>query len=204
MEIYEDVASGNEIRSVVLAGSRFDRFPMGKIDQTYMWKVGGAVGGGLRGRLGACGREKQRERRREREGEGEEQRPAASKPARQSTSTQHQRLNHLIHLIISSISPVSLRRHHHHGHPQVGQEVRAKRVEAEIPIDPFTAGVYVATMMATVEVLREKGHPYSEVRRGRVEGGRGEGAGRGLAAGRTAASSGLAFFKLFRAEENPA
>lgn len=39
MEIYEDVASGNEIRSVVQAGSRFDRFPMGKIDQTYMWKV---------------------------------------------------------------------------------------------------------------------------------------------------------------------
>ncbi|GBF94057.1 acetohydroxy acid isomeroreductase [Raphidocelis subcapitata] len=83
MEIYEDVASGNEIRSVVLAGSRFDRFPMGKIDQTYMWKV--------------------------------------------------------------------------------GQAVRAKRVEADIPVDPFTAGVYVATMMATVEVLREKGHPYSEI-----------------------------------------
>jgi hypothetical protein len=39
MEIYEDVASGNEIRSVVQAGARFDRFPMGKIDQTYMWKV---------------------------------------------------------------------------------------------------------------------------------------------------------------------
>lgn len=41
MEIYEDVASGNEIKSVVQAGSRFDRFPMGKIDQTYMWKVSG-------------------------------------------------------------------------------------------------------------------------------------------------------------------
>jgi len=40
MEIYEDVASGNEIKSVVQAGSRFDRFPMGKIDSTYMWKVG--------------------------------------------------------------------------------------------------------------------------------------------------------------------
>ena len=38
-EIYDDVASGNEIRSVVQAGQRFDRFPMGKIDQTYMWKV---------------------------------------------------------------------------------------------------------------------------------------------------------------------
>jgi len=84
MEIYEDVASGNEIRSVVLAGSRFDRFPMGKIDQTHMWKV--------------------------------------------------------------------------------GQAVRAKRVESDIPVDPFTAGVYVATMMATVETLKEKGHPWSEVR----------------------------------------
>ena len=39
LEIYEDVASGNEIKSVVQAGSRFDRFPMGKIDGTYMWKV---------------------------------------------------------------------------------------------------------------------------------------------------------------------
>jgi len=35
---------------------------------------------------------------------------------------------------------------------QVGKEVRAKRKEDEIPLDPFTAGVYVATMMATVQV----------------------------------------------------
>ncbi|EFJ48783.1 hypothetical protein VOLCADRAFT_74529 [Volvox carteri f. nagariensis] len=82
-EIYEDVASGNEIRSVVQAVSRFDRFPMGKIDQTYMWKV--------------------------------------------------------------------------------GQRVRAQRDESKIPLNPFTAGVYVAVMMATVEVLREKGHPFSEI-----------------------------------------
>jgi hypothetical protein len=46
---------------------------------------------------------------------------------------------------------------------QVGYKVRAERVESEIPLNPFTAGVYVATMMATVEVLREKGHPYSEI-----------------------------------------
>jgi ketol-acid reductoisomerase len=83
MEIYEDVASGNEIRSVVQSVSRFDRFPMGKIDQTHMWKV--------------------------------------------------------------------------------GQKVRAARVEKDIPLNPFTAGVYIATMMATIEVLREKGHPYSEI-----------------------------------------
>jgi ketol-acid reductoisomerase len=40
-EIYEDVACGNEIKSVVNAVSRFDRWPMGKIDQTHMWQVGG-------------------------------------------------------------------------------------------------------------------------------------------------------------------
>eukprot|EP00891_Asterochloris_glomerata_P009483 jgi/Astpho2/9483/fgenesh1_pm.00145_%23_22_t len=84
LEIYEDVASGNEIKSVVQAGNRFSRFPMGKIDQTYMWK-------------------------------------------------------------------------------EVGQKVRAARKEDEIPLNPFTAGVYIATMMATVQVLREKGHPWSEI-----------------------------------------
>jgi hypothetical protein len=52
LEIYEDVASGNEIRSVVMAGSRFDRFPMGKIDGTHMWQVCAACvcEGGLLGR----------------------------------------------------------------------------------------------------------------------------------------------------------
>ncbi|KDO54545.1 hypothetical protein CISIN_1g007951mg [Citrus sinensis] len=48
-ECYEDVAAGSEIRSVVLAGRRFyekeglPAFPMGKIDQTRMWKVGERV-----------------------------------------------------------------------------------------------------------------------------------------------------------------
>lgn len=46
---------------------------------------------------------------------------------------------------------------------EVGQKVRAKRIEEDIPLNPFTAGVYVATMMATVDVLREHGHPYSEI-----------------------------------------
>lgn len=42
---------------------------------------------------------------------------------------------------------------------EVGQRVRAARKEEEIPLNPFTAGVYIATMMATVQVLREKvGH----------------------------------------------
>ncbi|XP_047315535.1 ketol-acid reductoisomerase, chloroplastic-like [Impatiens glandulifera] len=89
-ECYEDVASGNEIRSVVLAGRRFyekeglPAFPMGKIDQTRMWKV--------------------------------------------------------------------------------GERVRAARPAGDLgPLNPFTAGVYVALMMAQIEVLRRKGHSYSEI-----------------------------------------
>lgn len=42
-EIYDEVRSGNEVRSVVLAGERLRRFPMGKIDQSEMWLVGGQV-----------------------------------------------------------------------------------------------------------------------------------------------------------------
>lgn len=82
-EIYAEVASGNEIRSVNLAGERLKRFPMGNIDQTETWKV--------------------------------------------------------------------------------GEKVRAERVESAIPVDPFTAGAYIATMMAQIDELDEKGHPYSEI-----------------------------------------
>lgn len=89
-ECYEDVASGSEIRSVVLAGRRFyekeglPAFPMGKIDQTRMWKV--------------------------------------------------------------------------------GERVRAVRPAGDLgPLYPFTAGVYVALMMAQIEILRKKGHSYSEI-----------------------------------------
>ncbi|XP_037494772.1 ketol-acid reductoisomerase, chloroplastic [Jatropha curcas] len=89
-ECYEDVASGSEIRSVVLAGRRFyekeglPAFPMGKIDQTRMWKV--------------------------------------------------------------------------------GERVRATRPKDDLgPLYPFTAGVFVALMMAQIEVLRKKGHSYSEI-----------------------------------------
>jgi ketol-acid reductoisomerase len=89
-ECYEDVASGNEIRSVVLAGRRFSEkeglpaFPMGKIDQTRMWIV--------------------------------------------------------------------------------GEKVRSTRPKGDLgPLHPFTAGVYCALMMAQIEVLRKKGHSYSEI-----------------------------------------
>jgi ketol-acid reductoisomerase len=43
VEIYEDVASGNEVRSVVAAGKRLAKYPMGKIDGTRMWRVGEKV-----------------------------------------------------------------------------------------------------------------------------------------------------------------
>ena len=82
-EIYAEVSSGNEIRSVNLAGQRLSRFPMGKIDGTEMWRV--------------------------------------------------------------------------------GEKVRKVRVEDRIPLNPFTAGAYVATMMAQIDELDEKGHAYSEI-----------------------------------------
>jgi ketol-acid reductoisomerase len=83
LEIYDEVASGNEIRGVVMAGERLKKQPMGKIDGTETWRV--------------------------------------------------------------------------------GQTVRSKRIEDEIPLDPFTAGVYIATMMAQIDILLDHGHPYSEV-----------------------------------------
>ncbi len=83
MECYQEVSSGNEIRSVVLAGQRLKRYPFGTIDNTEMWKI--------------------------------------------------------------------------------GETVRSQRVESEIPVNPVTAGVYVATMMAQIDVLKENGHSYSEI-----------------------------------------
>ena len=82
-EVYDEVASGNEINSVVMAGQRLKKQPMGKIDRTETWKV--------------------------------------------------------------------------------GESVRAARVEEDIPLNPFTAGVYVATMMAQIDILVENGHPSSEI-----------------------------------------
>jgi len=82
-EIYQEVSSGNEIRSVMLAGERMNEFPMGKIDGTEMWRV--------------------------------------------------------------------------------GEKVRAARDPERIPLDGFTAGVYIATMMAQIDVLRRNGHVYSEI-----------------------------------------
>ena len=82
-EIYDEVASGNEIRSVIMHGDRFSEFPMGRIGDTYTWRV--------------------------------------------------------------------------------GAEVRASRDDDDIPLNPYTAGMYVATMMAQIDVLLRAGHSYSEV-----------------------------------------
>jgi len=82
-EIYDEVKSGNEIRTVIMHGSRLIDYPVGKIDGTYMWKI--------------------------------------------------------------------------------GEKVRASRTDSNISLNPFTAGVYVAVMMAQCDVLFQEGHPYSEI-----------------------------------------
>lgn len=46
LEIYEDVASGREIASVIDHSARFGRYPMGKIDATHTWAVGEKVRAG--------------------------------------------------------------------------------------------------------------------------------------------------------------
>ena len=46
---------------------------------------------------------------------------------------------------------------------QVGEKMRAKRNPNNIPLNPVTAGIYIATMMAQVDVLKENGHPFSEI-----------------------------------------
>lgn len=82
-EIYEEVESGNEIRSVVLAGNRLKRFPMSKIDKADMWRI--------------------------------------------------------------------------------GEKVREKRANYPVELDPLTAGLYCAMMMAQIDVLLGKGHCLSEI-----------------------------------------
>lgn len=42
-EIYDEVVSGNEVRSIVLAGRRLAKRPMGTIDHAEMWLVGEKV-----------------------------------------------------------------------------------------------------------------------------------------------------------------
>ncbi|MGP4048147.1 ketol-acid reductoisomerase [Streptomyces sp. 2A115] len=44
-----------------------------------------------------------------------------------------------------------------------GDEVRARRTQRTLPVDPFTAGVFVATMTAQIDEFVERGHPWSEI-----------------------------------------
>ncbi|MGW3108108.1 ketol-acid reductoisomerase [Streptomyces sp. NPDC001100] len=44
-----------------------------------------------------------------------------------------------------------------------GAEVRAHRSERALPVEAFTAGVFVATMTAQVDEFAERGHPWSEI-----------------------------------------
>ncbi|MBW4505261.1 MAG: ketol-acid reductoisomerase [Scytonematopsis contorta HA4267-MV1] len=83
MEIYDDVASGSEIKSVIDAENRHQRYPMKSIDGTDMW--------------------------------------------------------------------------------QIGAKIRANRELDKIFINPVTAGIYIATMIAQANLLKEKGHFYSEI-----------------------------------------
>jgi ketol-acid reductoisomerase len=46
---------------------------------------------------------------------------------------------------------------------EVGAAVRETRSARSTRIDPFAAGVFAATMTAQVDLLRKKGHPWSEV-----------------------------------------
>ncbi|MFI6624903.1 ketol-acid reductoisomerase [Streptomyces sp. NPDC050528] len=44
-----------------------------------------------------------------------------------------------------------------------GAEVRERRAQRALPVEPFTAGVFVATMTAQVDEFAERGHPWSEI-----------------------------------------
>lgn len=83
VEIYDEVASGNELRSVVLAGQRLADHPLTPIANSPMWTHGAVV--------------------------------------------------------------------------------RARRETTETAIDPFTAGIFVGTMMAQIDVLAGYSHPWSEI-----------------------------------------
>jgi ketol-acid reductoisomerase len=109
-EIYDEVRSGNEIRSVIMHGDRFDRFPIGKIDGTLTWQVGEKVSQPLVSNYASSARLRF---------------TLPRPPALRFTGT-------------------------FFGFDVRWWQVRAKRVESEIPLNPVTAGIYIATMMAQV------------------------------------------------------
>ena len=80
-EIYDEVKSGNEINSVLLAGKRINTYPIGKIDGAEMWQI----------------------------------------------------------------------------------EKKYRYELKDQAINPTVAGIYIATMMAQIDILMENGHNYSEI-----------------------------------------
>ena len=50
-----------------------------------------------------------------------------------------------------------------HPHVARGRTCAGQRVESDIPLNPETAGLYAAVMMAQVDLLLKNGHSYSEV-----------------------------------------
>ncbi|MEU6139714.1 ketol-acid reductoisomerase [Streptomyces sp. NPDC047081] len=45
----------------------------------------------------------------------------------------------------------------------VSDRAHARRAEHAVPVEPFTAGVFVATMTAQIDEFAERGHPWSEI-----------------------------------------
>ncbi|WP_458247846.1 ketol-acid reductoisomerase [Streptomyces sp. MAI_2237] len=45
----------------------------------------------------------------------------------------------------------------------VSDRAHARRREHDVPVDPFTAGVFMATMTAQIDEFAERGHPWSEI-----------------------------------------
>jgi ketol-acid reductoisomerase len=82
-ELYDEVASGNEITSVCLASRRLEEHPMARVDGSRMWLV--------------------------------------------------------------------------------GNEIRARRDELDVSIDPLTTGLFCGAMIAQIDVLRGRSHPWSEI-----------------------------------------
>lgn len=99
---------------MVNAVERFNRWPMGKIDQTHMWQAGAASAGAAS--------------------------PAAGVPV---TGERRHQLQQGIPIPPPSPHPPALRACPPSlVCPQVGQKVRAVRKESEIPLNPFTAGMW--------------------------------------------------------------
>ncbi|MES5820302.1 ketol-acid reductoisomerase [Streptomyces sp. RG80] len=45
----------------------------------------------------------------------------------------------------------------------VSERAHARRASHDLPVDPFTAGVFVATMTAQIDEFVDRGHPWSEI-----------------------------------------